>query len=700
VAAVIESRRALPSATDEATRPDSGLRPEIQLLRALAVLAVVFNHLAPGLMPGGYVGVDIFFVISGYLISAHLLRELDRSGRVRLRAFWARRVRRLLPASLLVLLVSAVASLLVVPMTLWQIVMRQIMASALYVQNWVLAHDAQDYFASGESPSPVTHYWSLSLEEQFYLVWPLVAFAAYALGRRWGRPRAAVVAAFGAVVLASLAYSIVETARVPSAAYYVTPARMWQLGVGGLLAMVPALVRRRHVVAAVGWVALVASILLLDEGSPVPGWITLVPVLGAAAVIWSGNAFLASVPRVLRPGVAAGLWVGAISYSLYLWHWPAIVLVPYATGKPLTVGAKLVLLVVILVLAGLSTKLVEDPVRRLAWLTRGPFRRTFVPALAGMVVLVVVGTLALVTLDRRVEQTADEMVARLASGDPCFAAPAMANDCERPHLLRYPDSPLLRGKNDNFAPTWGATCLQNTLEAAPESCEFGVPRESSSLQVALVGDSHARQWNPALEEIALERRWNITLYAKQSCPVNAAPVRTRRYPEFAESCRAWNQEVVSRVAEDDDVDLVITSASRNYVIAGLAHRAGLARIKEGYLETWKAWTSAGKEVVVIGDVPHMRVGDIPTCVAEAATDRDPCAVPADRAAHGDPLLAAARAADDPDVVPVDLGRFFCDHGRCHAVIGGVVAYGDENHMLSFFSRSLAPYLEEQLRPAL
>jgi peptidoglycan/LPS O-acetylase OafA/YrhL len=302
VTAVSESARQLPAGTVGEPRRDSGLRPEIQLLRAVAVLAVVFNHLEPGLLPGGYIGVDIFFVISGYLISAHLLRELDRSGRVRIVSFWGRRVRRLLPASLLVLFISAVVSLLVVPATQWQTVMRQNTASALYVQNWVLAHDAQDYFASADSPSPVTHYWSLSLEEQFYLVWPLLAFAAFAVGLRWGRPKAAVLAAFGVVVAGSLVYSIVETARVPSAAYFVTPARMWQLGLGGLLALVPALVHRRHAVAAVGWVALLASVWFLDEGSAVPGWITLVPVLGTAGVIWSGNAFLGAVPRGPAPG--------------------------------------------------------------------------------------------------------------------------------------------------------------------------------------------------------------------------------------------------------------------------------------------------------------------------------------------------------------------------------------------------------------
>jgi hypothetical protein len=477
---------------------------------------------------------------------------------------------------------------------------------------------------------------------------------------------------------------------------------MWQLGVGGLLALTPALVRRRHAVAVLGWVALLGSILLLREGSPVPGWITLIPVLGASAVIWSGDAFLREVPRAVRPGVAAGLWVGAISYSLYLWHWPPIVLLPYATGEPLTVGTKLLLLVAILVVSWLTTRLVEDPVRRLAWLTRGPARRTFVPAAAGMAVLVVVGTLASGAVDRRVEQVADEMQGALASSDPCFAARAIANDCAEPHLLRYEDSPLLRAEDDQFEPSWGSGCQQGQGRAEVESCEFGVPREESSLQVALVGDSHARHWSGAIEEIALERRWNVTVLGKTSCPVNAAPLRTRNYPQWIPSCRAWNRAVTHRLAADETIDVVITSASsRNYIISGIESRPELvARIEEGYQQTWARWTVTGKKVVVIGDVPRMMQGDLPTCVSEARTDRDPCTAPADKANRLDPMLDAARAAHDPDIVPVDLSRFFCSHGRCHSVIGGVVAYGDENHLLTFFSRSLAPYLDEQLRPAL
>jgi peptidoglycan/LPS O-acetylase OafA/YrhL len=678
------------------------LRPEIQLLRAFAVLAVVFNHLAPGLVPGGYIGVDVFFVISGYLISSHLLRELDRTGSLRLGSFWARRARRLLPASLLVLVMSAAATVLVVPATQWGTVMRQITASALYVQNWALAFDAQDYFASADSPSPVTHYWSLSLEEQFYLVWPLLALAAYVVGRRWGRPRTAVAAAFAVVVATSLVYSVVETAREPNAAYFVTPARMWQLGIGGLLAFLPSLTRGRHTAAAAAWLALGGSLWIFNEGTAAPGWIALIPVLAAAAVICSGDAFLASPPVAVRPALAAGLWVGAISYSLYLWHWPPIALVPYATGEPLTTPMKLVLLAGTLVLSWLSLRFVEDPVRTSPWLTQGPPRRILLPAVAGMAVVVLVGVLVPATLQNRLEQVAGDVESAMSGNDRCFAARAMANHCENPHRLRYLDSTLLTVRNDPTAdPGWGEVCIQAPDDPEVETCEFGAPRANAHLGVALVGDSHARHWAPALDELARMHGWNVKTFLKGSCPANAAPLRTRNYPEYEPSCRQWNRDIARTIAEDPLIDVVVTSGySRNYVIDGLGPRETSSRIEQGYVDLWRLWTTAEKEVIAVGDVPRMRRGDIPTCVADAASRDDPCSQESRVALTTDPMLAAVEAADDPDVVPVDLSRFFCSRGRCHAVIGGIVAYGDENHILGFFARTLAPYLYEQMRPAL
>lgn len=692
---------------DGARAAKRSLRPEIQLLRAVAVSAVVANHVWPGALPGGYLGVDMFFVISGYLITAHPLREAERTGTIRLRAFWGRRVRRLLPASLLVIAVSAVASVVVLPAAEWPMVFRQVTASALYVQNWALAADAQDYFASAQSPSPLTHYWSLSVEEQFYLVWPLLVLGTYVVGRRLGRSRLTVAVLLG-VVVASLAFSVRVTATDPGAAYFVTPARMWQLGVGGLLAILPTMPRGRHaapprgrhVVALAGWAAVVASVLTFDEGSPVPGWVTLLPVLGTAAVIWGGDAFLRTVPRAARPLLAVGLWLGAISYSLYLWHWPPVVLLPAALGRPLSPVEQVVLVVLVVLLAWATLTLVENPVREHRWAARGPLWRTFLPATVATSLVVGFATYTGASVDQRTETVREQVTTALESGDRCFGARAVANGCPEPNRLRYRNAALLRVENTQFSPSWGESCLQNPREAAVVSCQYGVPPTEADRRVVLVGDSHARHWAAAVEEIALRRKWNVTLIAKSSCPVNAEAPRTRRFPEFVPSCRAWNDAVVDRVL-GSRADLVITSASsRNYVLPGLEGREATYRMAEGYAAVWRRWASAGKTVVALGDVPRMWRGDIPACVMRAGTRDDPCWSPSSRADSLDPLLVAAERSDPRRVLGVDLSRFFCSDGRCHSVIGGIVAYGDTNHMLEYFARSLAPYLEDELRPVL
>ncbi|MFV0252273.1 MAG: acyltransferase family protein, partial [Beutenbergiaceae bacterium] len=217
-----------------------GFRPEVQGLRAIAVGVVVLFHLWPLRMPGGYVGVDVFFVISGFLITSHLYREVERTGTVRLLDFWARRIRRLLPASLLVLAVSLVLVLAWVPTTQWLTNARELIASALYVENWALAADAVDYLAEGNQPSVAQHFWSLSVEEQFYLIWPLLMLAALALAVRtgWNR-RYAMVAALSLVGGASFVWSIWATSQDRASAYFITPTRVWEFAIGAAIALVP-----------------------------------------------------------------------------------------------------------------------------------------------------------------------------------------------------------------------------------------------------------------------------------------------------------------------------------------------------------------------------------------------------------------------------------------------------------------------------
>jgi peptidoglycan/LPS O-acetylase OafA/YrhL len=666
------------------------VRPEIQALRALAVLAVVANHLWPRLVPGGFVGVDIFFVISGFLITSHLMRELRSTGSIRLGQFWARRARRLLPASLLVLTASAIGVLILVPQNLWQPILRQVIGSALYVQNWILAIDAQDYFASSGSASPVTHYWSLSAEEQFYILWPLLLLALALVARRPGMGRWAVPVGLGAVALSSFVYSVIATASIPLAAYFITPTRAWEFALGGLLVFVAPPAGRavlRTVASVLGWAAMIAAVLIIREGAPFPGALALVPTLAVALVIWAGTP-----SRVLdrAVGVRPVQWLGDISYSLYLWHWPLIVLVPYAIDETLTWSGKGFILIVAIVLAYLTKRFVEDPVRRSIWLR--PARRSGVIALAGMLVTVVLAGSAVVVTQVQLSSVKQQLQDRAQGSEPCLGARAMSpeTECADPHLLTVPDSVLISSSNLANETTHGQSCQQDRDSAAVLTCSFGVSDEDALLHVALVGDSHAAHWTSAIDSIAEREGWRVTVFTKSSCPLNADPtIRADWYAAGAPSCHDWSRDVLQRMVHDVDLDLVITSSiSREY--------SGDA-VVEGYERAWEALADAGKRVVVLADVPRMGLGDIPTCVALSDSRDDPCVSDRELALGSDPLLIAAARVSDARIGAVNLTEYFCDDKYCHSVIGGIVAYGDASHITSIFARTLSEPLQAGIR---
>ncbi|GAB2984819.1 acyltransferase family protein [Nocardioides montaniterrae] len=688
--------------------PDAGqrrvaLRVEVQVLRAVAVMGVVANHLWPHNVRGGYIGVDVFLVISGYLISGQLLHELRSTRRIEVARFWARRARRLLPASMLVLGASIAGTLLLVPESMWKDVMRQIASSALYFQNWTLAHDAQDYFRSGESPSPVTHYWSLSLEEQFYLVWPVLAWLAFTIGRAVRRPRTTVFVVFTMVAAASYVWSVHFTRIDPHAAYFETQTRVWELAVGGMLAHFAVRRRLRLPIAALGWLAILASMYFLTEETPFPGSAAIIPVLGTAVVIWCGDGFQELVPPFVRMARGVTMLLGRISYPLYLWHWPLIVLTPYAIGHGLTNLEKVEVLGTSVVLAWLSTVLLEDRVRASAWLTRGSALRSLLPAALAMAAVVATTVIVTQHVDRQVVAVSSQVdkAADQPHENPCFGARAIQNSCADPHRLTTRNSELLTSQSYTSHLHGGAECMQDQDVAAVLSCQFGTPAAQATARIALVGDSHARHWAPALDALALEHHWNVVLIAKGSCPLNIAAVTTERYVEDAASCHRWVSSVLDQLTQDPTIDAVVTSSSsRRYLVEGRSGSAGTTALRNGFRGAWSRLTQAGKAVLVVGDVPAMDLGDIPSCVARAKTREDPCWVARSAALTPDPMLQAVAQSTSPLLRSVNLSRFFCDASRCHAVIGGVVAWADENHIIGYFARTLAPFLDAPLEAAM
>jgi peptidoglycan/LPS O-acetylase OafA/YrhL len=350
-------------------------RPDVQALRAIAVAGVVVYHLWPHVLQGGFAGVDVFFVISGYLITGQLLDELWRTGRISLSGFWARRIRRILPAALVVLAVCIVVTVWVVAPMARADSAEQIRASAAYAENWLLATRSAGDAAAGQLPSMVEHYWSLSVEEQFYLLWPLLlllAVPATRLLRSARRP--AVVGVLSLATVASFVMCLHWTAADAATAFYATPVRAWEFGVGGLVA---ALSRRAPVtrsspvavaVAAAGVVTIAVSYALLRHDDAFPGIVALLPVAGTVAVVAAGAA-VADRRTAAVAGVRAVRWLGDHSYAVYLWHWPLIILARWTVLAASPVLVRWAVIPVTLVLAAATVRWVEEPVRRGQWWT-------------------------------------------------------------------------------------------------------------------------------------------------------------------------------------------------------------------------------------------------------------------------------------------------------------------------------------------
>ena len=683
----------------------SVVRPEIQALRAIAVATVVVFHYWPELITGGYVGVDVFFAISGFLITAHLVREVDRTAKVSLPGFWARRARRILPAALLVLLFCAVATYFWVPLNLWEQFFGEIRASTLYVENWNLAAQAVDYLGAENRPSPVQHYWSLSVEEQFYIVWPVLILIAMTLARRGSEllRRRAIAAMLVLLTLASFIYSVIATANDPAAAFFITPTRVWEFGAGGILALAATTSARPAFRAAVSWLGvgaiLLASFAFTAE-TPFPGAAALLPILGTVAVIWAGAPALRWAPlgwMKLRPVQ----WVGDNSYSIYLWHWPLLILAPFVLLNQLTTPIKLGLLALTLILAALTKRFVEDPLRSGPLLAGKRPRRTFIVAAAASAVVLLASFAAIAELNDRQEQDRRATARLLASGERCLGAAARDPDnqpCINPKL-RLSVAPSPATARELVTPHDGTEANRSPLCQGGlkiigllELCSFGAPANRAERQVVSIGDSHARRWRPGLNIVALESNWRVTSIVRRGCPLNN--YLTGSATEIR-SCRQWQRQLAAWLKANPTIDTLVIAQSTG---TGRNPERFEARVR-GYEERLRLLPSTIEEVIVLRDNPRVS-GNTLDCVeqaVEAGKAAGPaCAIPRSVALKPDPLAVAAENLDQSNINVIDLTEFYCGPEVCLPVVGGVLIHSDRHHQTELWNRTLAPFVLREL----
>ena len=684
-------------------------------MRAVAVILVVAFHAGWRLFSGGFVGVDVFFVLSGFLITGLLAGELNRSGKVSFAKFYGRRARRLLPMSTVVLVVTAIAFSFVLSPLDRGTLASDIKAAALYVANWHFAAGSLDYM-NDPNRSPVLHYWSLAVEEQFYIVWPIL-LVLVARRRRVGRhvrggANRRMLVALAVLAAVSLLLSAVLTRTSEPFSYYGLHTRAWELAAGGLLSLSLGWVRSWPQAARglAGWLGLllvVGSSVMMGPDTVFPGIAATVPVAGTVLLVAAGaSGSHAGVSRLLS--AAPLTYVGRMSYAWYLWHWPCLIFVgtlagPTATGDD-SVGSVLphgwAALAAVVVSFGLSVashEWLEDPVRRSQWLAAVRHRSL---ALGAALTTTVIGAVGVVLPVASATAAPHPVVVDVEGGpSPAAATNHVASrSVERKITLRM--SPTA-ARNDDPGNAGGCYGDYESTTASP-GCVFGDPH--GRVRVALVGDSHAQQWFPALHRIALNRHWQLWVWTKAACPLVDLPVHLARFEGRYPACTQWRTSVLSRLAALPRFDAVVVS---NF--GGLAKQMSDT---DGHLlkprDVGAAWQAAWartlgrlrpltRRVIVLRDVPTPST-DVPACVASHTKDVRPCSFRRDTAFKFSNLLYnAERAVPSPVSRYVDMTDLLCPGDRCPVVWSdGSIIYRDSHHLTATVSLDLAPYLGPRL----
>lgn len=633
------------------------LLPIVQGLRAVAVLAVVLFHAWPSALPGGFVGVDVFFVISGYLITGLLVRELDRTGRIDFAAFYARRVRRLVPAAALVIVCTLLFALLVYAPLEVKTLTSTVIASLAYVSNIWFAHQAVDYLAHDASRDPLLHTWSLSVEEQFYLVWPVLLLGVAVVFRERMPNHRLAGWTIAALSVLSFGACIFLTSTWQPLAFFGAPTRAWEFGVGGLVAL---WIGRKTgtglgLLRWAGLAAIIGSSLLYSGETSFPGYAAVVPVAGTAMILAAATRPAEDWPSRLLSSSALG-WIGDRSYSLYLWHWPVLILLQDWARWPAWLESAAAVFAAVF-LAALTYRFLENPIR-----FASPARLTVGRTLA----FGAMATLASIAI-----------AVSFRSG----ASSSLNSDEQTQIQNAVRDQPKVYALN----------CHQGVLSVQLKNCSFGA--ENSRHTIVLLGDSKAAQWFPALERLANRYGWTLHSWTKSGCPAAIhephSPQLHRAYTE----CSEWRSAVLERIAELGP-DLVIVSSSSRYALPENLAEGG---VNEAWLAANNALlgklSSIARRVVLVHDTPWA-YSSIPNCLSRArwrGLDAiASCSFDAVQGSSRDRMLAERQAADKfENVDAVDMTTIVCPNGRCSPLRDAMILFSDEHHLTATYSSYLA-----------
>ena len=605
---------------------------QIQGLRAVAAILVTVFHAR--LVPGGFIGVDIFYVISGYLITGLILREIENTGTLDLRSFYQRRIKRLLPTSVFVLFVTAIFAWILFPPITRDALGRDLFAAATYISNYLFAWWQNDYQNLNATPSPFIHYWSLAVEEQFYIVWPLFLLFLARYGKK------VIFAGIAITTLLSLLFSIYLTQVAPIWAFYSLPTRAWELGFGALLLFLPETKKKIRILPWLGFLGIALSSFNLNENTAFPGKNALVPVLATVFLIASIKYW----PPLFNDLANSRLsqWLGAISYPLYLWHWPALVLPSSAMGRPLRFYERFLCILLTIVLAHFTSKYIEEPLRHKNFAPRtiykGAAYTTAVSLVAG--VLISSTSSSIITTKGEVSYQFDLV-----------------------QVMEKPD-------------VYGDGCHVNYGETKSGYCTYG--EKESSKTIVLYGDSHAAQWFPTLEKMANKRGFKLVSLTKSACP--AVDAKRPDQGAFKQvHCTKWRENSIKRIAEIQPL-AVITSSFQYFT----PDNSSISRTQwwnEGQRKLLKGLRGSTNNLIYIGDTPRP-LRDIPNCLA--SRDSKVC-----------DSTERSKVSVIPGFDVINPNPWLCS-SYCPAIVEGTVAYRDASHISVDMALRLLPKLEAAL----
>ncbi|MGH3352665.1 MAG: acyltransferase family protein [Nocardioides sp.] len=722
-------------------------RPDIQGLRAIAVLAVVALHVGFGSLTGGFVGVDVFFAISGFLITQQLMRQVRTEGRVSLLGFYARRARRILPAATVVLLATIVYAAFFLGFVRTREIALDALWSAAFAANFRFASLETDYFSAALPPSPLQHFWSLAVEEQFYLVWPLVILGClWAMRRRRAsasadgaarfdnRGRRMLIIALGVVIVASLVASAVLTRTSPEAAYFSPFTRAWELGLGAIAAIAfhddgtqDATARwRAQVLSVFGMFFIVCACLQFNDATPFPGTPALVPVLGSvfiivAGTLWHGPTVVGRLLSV-RPLQVVGNW----SYSLYLWHFPVLVLAELQLGRELHWWEQVLLVALAFGLAGLSYHYVEEPFRRGALWRRPLLGRAgslgpvaLYPLSITLVAVTCFGANTYATGAARdgyqpaitlAEADASAPAAKQPERPTSSAGPPAATAPEPDPLPELVDASILAARKNQAIPTNlepGLTNLSDDVETVGECNYYANVRKlcprgdaDGEKTIMVIGDSHARHWIPAVDEIAERSGYRAYMLAMPQCTVSLVTPDKLDSTEPMTSCDDFHDFMLASVKKIRPDLLLISSRPIGAAYHDAAGRHtdddGVRRaVYRGYERLLAHVKPVAKRTVWLRDVPAIEF-DPATCLSSNKT-LAPCTYkPLESQQEGADLQM--QAAKSAHVETLDLDDLFCDSaGICSTVVGDAITHRDNHHLTATYSKELGRTLGERLK---